>query len=847
MIKVDRLFTSEGQDVYEGVEWEIRDAEIKKPADGEIVFEQRGVEFPVGWSTRASNIVASKYFYGLGDERETSLMQLISRVVKKITDHGVYVASYFEDDDARAFADELTFILLHQIAAFNSPVWFNIGLPGVRQQASACFINHLEDSMESIMELATAEAQIFKRGSGAGVNISALRGKGENLSGGGTSSGPLSFMKGFDAFAGVIKSGGVTRRAAKMVIMDDDHPDILDFIQSKGEEEKKAHVLIDAGYDDAIDGEAYGSVFFQNANHSVRLSDEFMEAAQSPNDSWELVGRRDDTEPVIIGASDMFDELAETAWRCGDPGVHFSDTINAWNMAADIEPIRASNPCSEFVFLDNTACNLASINVVKFMDADGFSLPQYKHTIRILILAMEILCDLADYPTEAIARRTAETRPLGLGICNLGDMLMRLGVPYDSETARKQAAVLMDTLTCTAYHQSARIANAVGPCDAWEQTSASAMSVLGMHTLVAATPALEEEWNQTWATAKEYGLRNLQVSVCAPTGTISFMMDCGSTGIEPLMGLTSTKTLVGGGTVEFTPDCVAVAFKERTSDLSDPVFQTAFGDNPLSWQAHVKMLGALSPHISGAISKTVNMPADATVQDVKDAYIMAHKLGVKCLAIYRDGCKKSQPVNVKKKSDPVVVVPAVLGQRRHLPSERVAITHKFRLGGHNVYITVGMYEDGTPGEVFVRMASEGSTASGAFDAWAKAISFLLQKGTSVSFIEKKFKNSAYEPHGFTGNPEIPSAKSITDYVVRWMGMRFGDLVPDTQGEIGFIPTSPITRVTAAQTQAIGLIDLTFADAPIQTTTASCSFCCGITQPSGSCSVCVDCGATTGCG
>lgn len=848
MISIDRRFTSPRVDVYNTVEWETRTAEI--PGSG---FKQEGVEFPKSWSQRATNIVASKYFYGLGEERETSLKQLIGRVVRKITLHAANVG-YLEatSTDLENFRDELTYILLHQYASFNSPVWFNVGVKGVRQQASACFINGLEDSMESIMELATAEAAIFKRGSGAGVNISKLRAEGENLTGGGTSSGPLSFMKGFDAFAGVIKSGGVTRRAAKMVLMDDDHPDVMDFIDSKGREEKKAHALIAAGYDPKIDGEAYASVFFQNANHSVRLSDAFM-AAVEDGDFWTLKGRRDDTPDKQVDAYAMFKHIAQVAWECGDPGVQFTDTINNWHMAAGIEPIYASNPCSEFVFLDNTACNLASINVSKFWDGVNrtFDWDAYAHVVRVLILAMEILCDLAEYPTEAIAERTAETRPLGLGLANLGDLFMRRCVPYDSDQARTFAADLMSDLTATAYQMSAQIASQMGPCSAWRHTSEHALRVLQQHRYAAYDAGLScSAWDVACAWAREHGLRNLQVSVCAPTGTISFMMDCGSTGIEPLISLTSYKTLVGGGTVEITPECVSIA-KEKVKDMNDPVYQTAIGDNPLPWQAHVEMLGALSPFVSGAISKTVNMPNDATVDDVMDAYIMAHRLGVKCLAIYRDGCKASQPVSAKKERDPVSPAKPqatqVVGKRRPLPNDRAAFNHKFRLGGHNGYITVGLYEDGTPGEVFVRMANEGSTISGLIDAWSKSISFLLQHGVSLDFICSKFKNAAYEPAGFTGNADLPSAKSVTDYVVRWLELRFGNVVPSESKAIGFTTsTSAPKPVTNSSVNAIGFTTISGTADPAMYEEL-CVFCSERMQPNGSCHVCTGCGATTGCG
>lgn len=836
-IQIKRRFTAEDQDVYDTVEWVSRDAEIPNDAKDGFVFQQRNVRFPETWSQRAVNIVASKYFYGSPTgtpARETSLKQLIERVVSTITEHGSQ-AGYFgrtehwsdpgahaapplgpfigQQEEGReseaAFADELRYILLHQMASFNSPVWFNIGVEGVPQQASACYINHLEDSMESILELAKTEGLIFKRGSGAGVNVSVLRPEGAPLSGGGTASGPISFMRALDAQAGVIKSGGVTRRAAKMIVMDADHPDIHEFIWCKIKEERKAKVLIAAGYDSRLDGEAYGTVAFQNANHSVRCTDTNM-------------GR----DKEIITA------MAEAAWECGDPGVQFTDTINTWHTCPNTGPITATNPCSEFVFLDNTACNLASINLAHFMDEDHVNWQDLEHVVRVLITAMDILCDLADYPTPEIAEATQRTRPLGLGFANLGAQLMRYGIPYDSEQGRKLAASIMSFISSTAYQQSAELARTQRPFREYEKNKNEMLTVIERHHDACMMDELgflrEQSWKDARELGKEHGFRNAQVTVLAPTGTISFMMDCETTGIEPLLAPKTYKTLVGGGILEQEADC----YKEGLARVKDPshrVLATSIGENRIDWFGHLEMVAAVQPYISGAVSKTINMDSDATVEDIEQVYRSAWNLGVKCVSVYRDGCKSSQPLTTKAPTkasqtlqderSPVDEGPDRQCGRIRLPDTRQAVTHRFTIGGHKGYLTVGLYEDGRPGEIFVTMAKEGSTISGLLDAWAVGVSLMLQYGIPLSVIASKNIHSRYEPSGFTGNQDIPSATSVTDYVMRWMLTNHATPAKEE-------PVKNPKGVVSGNT---------------------CTECGALMIVNGTCHACVACGSTTGCG
>lgn len=851
-LDIERVFTSPDQDVYKTVEWETRDAEIRNDAEDGFVFQQKGVEFPKSWSQRATNIVASKYFYGSGDNRESSLKELIERVVNKIHDHG-WEHSYFTSKyEAATFADELRYILLHQIASFNSPVWFNIGVEGVAQQASACYINHVEDDMESILELAKTEGLIFKRGSGAGVNISSLRGKGEPLSGGGEASGPVSFMKALDAQAGVIKSGGVTRRAAKMVVMDADHPDVEDFIWCKIDEERKAKALIAAGYDSRLDGEAYGTVAFQNANHSVRFTDEDMEAA-SEEGSWK---------------DHVMDAICRAAWECGDPGIQFTDAINAWHTCSNTGPITASNPCSEFVFLDNTSCNLASINLVALSNKASGAVPMafLQHVVRVLITAMEILCDLAEYPTEEITKMTKATRPLGLGFANLGAYLMRNGLPYDSEDARNLAAALMAIITGEAYIQSGILAEIKGPFDLWEDNRLKMASVMRAHresALELAGKLSDKDLTrlvvEVWDNAYDYrnlGYRNAQTTVLAPTGTISFMMDCESTGIEPLLAPTQYKTLVGGGVMEIVPECYKIAredighqyggLPDFTDDGMDPVLATSIGDNQIAPTGHLKMVAAVQPFVSGAISKTINLPHDATPDQIRMIYSIAFARGVKCVSVYRDGSKSSQPISDKRaggsepdeKSKKWIDAPQGSGPTRtELPRTREAMIHKFKIGGHSGYIAVGLYENRQPGEVFVTMSKEGSTISGLLDAWAINLSVMLQYGIPLDVIVKKHRHARFEPSGFTGNSDIPSATSVTDYVVQWLDQTFAvkkatpRYIEDVEVEFDPANTVEIKPDPSQSFLAVGI----------------CPTCGGVMTPNGNCYACTQCGNTTGCG
>jgi ribonucleoside-diphosphate reductase alpha chain len=896
-LRLERRFTKPGVHPYDEVSWEQRTASIANEK-GELVFEQKDCEIPAFWSQMATNVVVSKYFRGpMGTpRRETSVRQVISRVVDTITGWGREGGYFATPADADAFSDELCHLILHQKMSFNSPVWFNIGVPGSRNQASACFINSVDDSMESILTLAKTEGMLFKYGSGTGTNLSAIRSSQEQLAGGGTASGPVSFMKGFDAFAGVIKSGGTTRRAAKMVILNADHPDIEDFITCKVKEERKAWALIDAGYDPSFTGEAYASVFFQNSNNSVRVTDEFMRAVEEDRD-WQLKAVTDGRVLKTVKARSLLHLMAESAWQCGDPGVQYDTTINDWHTSSNSGRINASNPCSEFVYLDDTACNLASINLLRFLNEDGsFAVDDYRHAIQLTITAQEILVGNAQYPTEKIGRNSEAFRPLGLGYANLGALLMARGLPYDSPKGRDLAACLTAILTGEGYAQSARIAREVSPFEGYAVNRQPMLRVMAKHREAAyAIPASTVDANllaaarSTWDEAHElgarHGYRNGQISVIAPTGTISFMLDCDTTGVEPDIALVKYKKLVGGGMLKMVNNTVPAALKRLgygEGDVADivayidandtiegapklrdddlPVFDCAFtprsGKRSIAWQGHVRMMAAVQPFVSGAISKTVNMPSDSTVEDVEKAYIDGWKMGLKALAIYRDGSKRSQPMATsmeKTTGEKVRIVERPL--RRKLPAERQALTHRFEVGGHEGYITVGLYEDGTPGEIFVKMAKEGSTVSGLTDSFAIAVSFALQYGVPLDFLINKFAHMRFEPQGFTRNPEIPIAKSIVDYIFRWLGSRF--LSPEKQLEIGIIrrddeeaETAPVVEGPANAAQVLMPLALeqvsptsTFqnqADAP------SCSECGSLMVRSGSCYKCHNCGATSGC-
>jgi ribonucleoside-diphosphate reductase alpha chain len=845
-LKIDARFCpAEVADPFDTVQWELRSAQIKDE-NGKLMFEQKDAEIPASWSQLATNVVVSKYFYGENGtpERERSVRQLIHRVTRTIADWGRADGYFTGDDDAERFYRELTWLCLHQHGAFNSPVWFNVGLfhingvsgakcnwrwnpetmdveqpenPYEYPQGSACFIQSVEDNMEAIMSLATSEAMLFKFGSGTGTDLSTLRSYREKLAGGGKPSGPLSFMRVYDQIAAVVKSGGKTRRAAKMQSLKIWHPDILDFIECKWKEEKKAHCLIEkGGYEANFNGEAYSSILFQNANLSVRVTDEFMQAVRD-NQKWTTHWV---TEPGKEGPSYearwLLGRMSECAWHCGDPGVQYDTTINNWHTCPNSGRINASNPCSEYMFLDNTACNLASINLMKFRKDDGtFDVDRFKAAARIFFIAQEILVDHASYPTPDIARNSHLFRPLGLGYANLGSLLMSEGLPYDSEAGYSVCGSITALLHGTANLASAEMAAVVGPFEGFHKNREPMLRVMQMHRdavekIGDAGPkylkdAARQLWDEVVSLGKKVGYRNAQATVLAPTGTISFMMDCDTTGIEPDIALVKYKQLAGGGMLKIINNTAPLALKklgyddptikgivnyiaehdtiEGAPQLKDehlPVFDCAFkpagGIRSINWRAHVRMMAAAQPFLSGAISKTVNMPADSTPQDIADAYFWGWELGLKALAIYRDGSKQSQPLNTKaegdkKEKDEKVIVIA-RPRRERLPDTRNSVTHKFNVGGHEGYINVGMYDDGRPGELFITMAKEGSTVGGMMDAFGTAISVALQYGVPLEDLVNKFSHMRFEPMGHTTNPEIRIAKSVVDYIFRWMGIRF---------------------------------------------------------------------------
>ena len=915
-IPFPRHFTARletGKTPYDEVSWETRTALIANDK-GSVIFEQREVEAPADWSQTATNIVASKYFYGrLGSpERETSVAQLVERVVDTITGWGQRDGYFRTSEDADNFRSELAHLMLTQKACFNSPVWFNVGVKDargygwvydataeritklesvggtseVRPQCSACFIVSVKDSLASILDLAKTEGMLFKWGSGTGTNLSPLREEHAPLGGGGTASGPLSFMKGFDAFAGVIKSGGKTRRAAKMVILNADHPDVVDFIWCKAKEEKKAYALVEAGYDSALDGDAYSSIFFQNANNSVRATDDFMEAILSDGDWW--------TKSVASGqpvkrykARDLMRQIAEATHQCGDPGMQFDTTVNRWHPCKHTARINASNPCSEYMFLDDSACNLSSLNLMKFVAPDGqFDVEAFRHAVDTMIVAQEIIVDNASYPTEKIAENSHNFRPLGLGYANLGALLMSMGIPYDSDPGREVASAITAVMCGQAYLTSSRIAEAMGPFSGYAVNAQPFLEVIRMHRDAAGrlnrnnlpTPLFQgarECWNDAYESGRLNGYRNAQVTVIAPTGTIGFMMDCDTTGIEPDLALIKYKKLVGGGVIKIVNNTVPAALIklgyspaqvekiashidstgtiEGAPDLKPEhlaVFDCSFrpqnGTRAIHYMGHVRMMAAVQPFISGAISKTINMPEESTAEDIMSAYTEAWKVGLKAVAIYRDNSKKAQPLSSgsgkgeKRNAAPTAVAPVervvYRPVRRKLPDERRSITHKFSIGGHEGYITVGMYEDGTPGEIFITMAKEGSTISGLMDALATAISFNLQYGVPLKFLVDKFAHVRFEPSGWTGNPTIPYAKSIIDYIFRWLGAKF--LGPEyAVTEAGETPKLRPTEVDPQQNLPFAGV---VADAPL------CAECGSIMTRNGSCYKCGNCGGTSGC-
>lgn len=941
---IPRVFTKEGRHPFDDIEWEKRKAEIKNDK-GEIIFEDDNVETPKSWSALATNVVASKYFYGARgtDVRERSVRQLIHRVARTITDWGVKDGYFDGQAGADAFYNELAFLCVNQYAAFNSPVWFNVGLHQVytlsspskssfrwnRQagcatpnedaycfpQASACFIQSVADTMEDIMRLASTEAMLFKYGSGTGTDLSTIRSSREKLSSGGAPSGPLSFMRVFDQVAAVIKSGGKTRRAAKMQSLKVSHPDIREFITAKVMEEKKAHALIAAGYDGSFNGEAYSSVMFQNSNFSVRVTDEFMQAV--------IKGATWKTRAVTTGKTiDEFDarsllqSMAENAHICGDPGLQYDTTINRWHTCPNSGRINASNPCSEYMFVDNSACNLASLNLLKFTDgALNFDVARFQHAVRIMTIAQDILVDNASYPTPQIAANSHLFRPLGLGYANLGALIMSLGSAYDSDEARAMAGSLTALMTGTAYDVSAEIAAHLAPFDEFEKNRAPMLDVMRMHKAAVAginsgmcQPSLYEAAVDIWARALEHGeccgYRNAQVTVLAPTGTIGFMMDCDTTGIEPDIALVKYKQLAGGGMFKIVNRSVLSALirlgysparqktilkhiedtdsiegcaelQEEHLSVFDCAFRARNGSRSISYHAHIRMMAAVQSFLSGAISKTVNLPNDATAQDIMQIFLDGWKLGLKALAVYRDGSKSIQPVSIgveKGKGKAELKQPAAEAPfkpfRRRMPATRQSITHKFDVAGHQGYLTVGLYEDGAPGELFITMAKEGSTVGGTMDAFGTAISLCLQYGVPANALIEKFSHSRFEPSGFTKNQEIPFAKSIVDYIFQWMAKTFPNgchkdfRKPESQPAAPAAVAAP--QQSAAQPSATGVQGSRLASAPslkqtpgagqrldeqfrgFMTDAPACDQCGAITVRNGACYRCYVCGSSMGC-
>ena len=886
-LRFTRLFSEADKNPMDTVEWTKRSAVIHN-REGGIIFEQSDVEAPSFWSDLAVNVVVSRYFRGKPGtpERETSIRQLILRVVDTIVSWGKEQEYFASDEDVAIFKDELVFLILHQKATFNSPVWFNVGIEA-NPQCSACFILSVDDTMESILQWYTQEGIIFKGGSGSGVNLSRLRSAREPLSGGGTASGPVSFMRAADALAGVIKSGGKTRRAAKMVILDMDHPDILEFIRSKAAEESKAHSLVRCGYDGSFDGDVYKTVAFQNSNHSVRVTDEFMEADRNDGE-WHtrlvLTGERADT----YRARDLLKEMAVAAHACGDPGIQFDTTINRWHTCPETAPIRASNPCSEYMHVDDSACNLASLKLTAFMDGrDTFNAGAFRHAVDIMITAQDILVDKAGYPTPIIARNSHNMRALGLGFADLGTLIMSLGFPYDSDGGRAWASTIAAVMTGEAYLQSARIAEVRGAFSEFAKNRESMINVIRahrQHALEITSPdvpaALVAEAVKTWDMAlqlgERYGYANCQATVLAPTGTVAFMMDCDTTGIEPELALVKYKTLAGGGHLEIVNRSVGRALErldyppvvirhivskiEETGTIEGvkevlpehlPVFDCAFrplnGERFISFQGHLRMIGAVQPFISGAISKTVNVPNETTPEEIEEMFRMAWRLGLKAISIYRDGCKTVQPLALS----PQEAATAPLPVRRRLPVECKSIRHKFEIDGQKGYIHTGFYEDGKVGEIFIRMAKEGSTISGLMDTIATLTSIALQYGVPLEALVGKFSHVRFEPSGFTSNPDIPIAKSLTDYIFRYLGTQF--LSPEQQQAAGLVlpDAQPQPRLSGAaskrkevtkerRVKAGGQAFLPQTDAP------ACRDCGAIMVRAGSCYKCLNCGADSGC-
>ncbi len=926
-LSIERRFSTAGVHPFDEIEWEIRDAVIGNPESP--AFEQRGVEFPKSWSQNATNIVAQKYFRGqLGsEERESSVKQMIGRVAGTISNWGREGGYFASEEDGDVFEAELTSILLNQKAAFNSPVWFNVGFEET-PQCSACFILSVEDTMESILDWNTKEGRIFRGGSGSGINLSNIRGSMEPLKKGGTASGPVSFMRGADSWAGTIKSGGKTRRAAKMVVLDIDHPDVEHFIWCKAKEEEKAEALRDAGFDMSIDGDGFTSIQYQNANNSVRVTDDFMEAVEAGED-WHLKARNGGATTKTLPARDLMNQIADAAWRCADPGVQYDTIINRWHTCPESGRINASNPCSEYMHVDDSACNLASLNLMKFRREDGsFDVEPFEHAVDIVFLAQEILVGFSSYPTEEITVNANAFRQLGLGYANLGALLMSDGLPYDSVEGRNVAAAITALMTGRAYRQSALIAaGATGPYDEYAKNREPHNGVMRMHRDASydvdstgikgeLLPAAQRAWDEAVEFGEEHGYRNAQATVLAPTGTISFLMDCDTTGIEPDFSLVKFKELVGGGQMTIVNQSVPMAL--RAMDYSEaeidqinahiaaentivgapglkdehlPVFDVAVGERAITHTGHIDMMAATQPFISGAISKTVNLPQSATIADIADAYTRGWNGGLKALAIYRDGSKTAQALRTdaqdEKGAEPEVVMAAP--ERKRMPRERESITHKFSIAGHEGYITAGKYEDGSVGEIFLTdIGKEGSTMRGLMNAFATAISLGLQYGVPLEDFVRKFSYMRFEPEGITGNPEIPFAKSLPDYIMRWVASRFIEDT-DTLEELG-IMTQAVRAKQEAETSQLGLGIATdtagpanggnghaapgngnggakaSGGAPVPAAAAltetppvrpakmsvldlgpACEQCGGMMQRTGSCYTCSSCGNNTGCG
>ena len=889
---VRRFFTIPERDPFEEIDWETRDALI--PGKDGPAFEQNDVEFPKFWSQTATNIVAQKYFRGRmsSPERESSVKQMIGRVVSTIGTWGREGNYFADEEEAETFEAELKAILVNQYAAFNSPVWFNVGFEE-KPQCSACFILSIEDSMDSILDWIRREGVIFRGGSGSGVNLSRLRSSKEQLSKGGYASGPVSFMRGADASAGTIKSGGKTRRAAKMVVLDVDHPDIEEFIWCKAKEEEKARVLEQAGYDMSLDSGDWASIQYQNANNSVRVTDGFMDAADQDAD-WNLTARTDGAVVDTVKARELLRQIAEASWKSADPGVQYDTTINKWHTLPNTGRINASNPCSEYMSIDDSACNLASLNLLKFRREDGeLDVEAFEHAVDVVFLAQEIAVGYSSYPTPEIERNAKAYRQLGLGFANLGALLMARGLPYDSDEGRAYAAAITALMTGRAYRKSAEIAARMGPFAGYQPNAGAMIGVMSMHRAAVGNientdvvpkdllSAARKSWDDALNLGELHGYRNAQATVLAPTGTISFMMDCDTTGVEPDFSLVKSKKLVGGGEITIVNRTVpmaldklgyapteieeVVAFIDERNTIVGapyvktehyPVFDCAIGDRAIHYTGHVKMMGATQPFISGAISKTVNLPETVSVDEVSGLLLQSWKLGVKAIAIYRDNCKVAQPLSGKSDQLEVAAVPPVpLTQRRRLPEDRVEVGRKFRVGDYEGYIHVGLYEDGTPGDIFVDIAKEGTTLAGLMNSFMISVSLGLQYGVPLEVYVSKFAHMRFEPSGITNDTDIRVAKSIVDYIFRWMGKKF--LTTDQQEEVGIL--SPEVRARLAQSyaalegQPVAAAEAAEAAPPGQTAlfnnwedAVECAKCGGRMVRTGSCYTCRDCGTNTGC-